>query len=340
MATSSFYKSSGSTPTAENSINTSVSDASTSAANAATSATNAAGSATSAQNSLNSFQQYYLGAHSSAPTTSQDGALYFNTGSNQLFIWDGNSWEATAAATDTDSVSEGSTNLYFTNARATSAVTGSDLDMSGNKVLFGNMYATEADLPSATTYHGMFAHVHATGKGYFAHGGSWHKLLDETSSDTDDLTEGSTNLYYTDARVSAHLNATSALTGQYLQWNGSDFAWASQSSNSGSVSNFLDLGDTPNSYTSQAGKLLKVNSSGLGVEFATDNTVELSDLSVTTATASGGGGLAYNNSTGVFTFTPAVPSSGGSSTFCWTVRYTRHNEFITSRSVSAGELCR
>ena len=140
-------------------------------------------------------------------------------------------------------------------------------------------------------------------------------FLDETSSDTDDLTEGSTNLYYTDARVSAHLNATSALTGQYLQWNGSDFAWASQSSNSGSVSNFLDLGDTPNSYTSQAGKLLKVNSSGLGVEFATDNTVELSDLSVTTATASGGGGLAYNNSTGVFTFTPAVPSSGGSSTF-------------------------
>ena len=86
--------------------------------------------------------------------------------------------------------------------------------MNGNKVLLANMYSAEADLPSATTYHGMFAHVHGTGKGYFAHGGNWIKLLDETSSDTDDLTEGSSNLYYTDARVSSHLN-----TGQPLLAN-------------------------------------------------------------------------------------------------------------------------
>ena len=54
--------------------------------------------------------------------------------------------------------------------------------MGGNKVQFGNMYATEADLPSASTYHGMFAHVHATGKAYFAHAGTWHKLIDENTS--------------------------------------------------------------------------------------------------------------------------------------------------------------
>ena len=39
--------------------------------------------------------------------------------------------------------------------------------------------------------------------------------------------------------------------------------------------------------------------------------IALSDLSVATASASGSGSLAYNNSTGVFTFTPAA-SSGGS----------------------------
>lgn len=72
----------------------------------------------------------------------------------------------------------------------------SDLDLGSNKVLFANVYATELDLPSASTYHGMFAHVHATGKGYFAHAGSWRKLLDESSSTTDNLTEGSTNLYF------------------------------------------------------------------------------------------------------------------------------------------------
>ena len=85
-------------------------------------------------------------------------------------------------------------------------ITAADLNMQGNKVLFGNMYSAESDLPSASTYHGMFAHVHGTGKGYFAHAGSWHKLLDETSSTTTDLTEGS-NLYYTNERVDDRVNA-------------------------------------------------------------------------------------------------------------------------------------
>jgi hypothetical protein len=84
--------------------------------------------------------------------------------------------------------------------------TSNDIDMLGNKVLFGNMYSTEGALPNANTYHGMFAHVHGTGKGYFAHGGNWIKLLDESSSDTGDLAEG-TNLYYTNARADARVDA-------------------------------------------------------------------------------------------------------------------------------------
>ena len=115
-------------------------------------------------------------------------------------------------AFDTGDLTEGS-NLYFTNARATSAITGSNLNMGSNnitttgKILFANVYSAEGDLPSASTYHGMFAHVHATGKGYFAHGGAWRKLLDESSSDTDDLSEGSSNLYFTNARADARIAA-------------------------------------------------------------------------------------------------------------------------------------
>ena len=101
--------------------------------------------------------------------------------------------------------------------------------MGGNKVLFGNMYANEASLPSASTYHGMFAHVHSTGKGYFAHAGSWVKLLDETSSTTTNLIEG-TNLYYSDDRVNTALNTSSANTNQVLSWTGTDYAWVAQSS--------------------------------------------------------------------------------------------------------------
>ena len=44
------------------------------------------------------------------------------------------------------------------------------------KIKFANVYSAEGDLPSASTYHGMFAHVHSTGLAYYAHGGSWHKL--------------------------------------------------------------------------------------------------------------------------------------------------------------------
>ena len=44
------------------------------------------------------------------------------------------------------------------------------------KILYSNVYSNLVDLPSASTYHGMFAHVHATGKGYFAHGGNWVEL--------------------------------------------------------------------------------------------------------------------------------------------------------------------
>ena len=108
----------------------------------------------------------------------------------------------------TANLTEGS-NLYYTDARVRSHITGQDLDMGGRKVLFGNLYSSEGDLPNASTYHGMFAHVHGTGKGYFAHGGQWHKLLDETSSTTSDLSEG-TNKYYTSARADS--DAKNAIT--------------------------------------------------------------------------------------------------------------------------------
>ena len=120
------------------------------------------------------------------------------------------------ASKSTSDLAEG-TNLYYTDARAISAVQSQSINLGSNnitttgKILFSNVYATEGDLPSASTYHGMFAHVHATGKGYYAHSGNWIKLIDETSSTTTNLTEGS-NLYYTDARVNALLGGGGGTT--------------------------------------------------------------------------------------------------------------------------------
>ena len=55
------------------------------------------------------------------------------------------------------------------------------------KIQFANVYSNEADLPSASTYHGMFAHVHSTGLAYFAHAGNWIKLA---KLDAPDFTGG------------------------------------------------------------------------------------------------------------------------------------------------------
>ena len=120
-------------------------------------------------------------------TPTEDGGIEVERGDqpNKSFLWD-----------------EG--NEYWTLGSETLQTTG--------KILYGNVYSSEGDLPNAGTYHGMFAHVHGTGKGYFAHGGAWHKLLDETSSTTASLTEGS-NLYYTRARFDSALgDATSTAT--------------------------------------------------------------------------------------------------------------------------------
>ncbi|BAR13915.1 phage tail fiber protein [uncultured Mediterranean phage uvMED] len=79
---------------------TSASTASTQATNSANSATASASSATSAAASFDSFDDRYLGAKSSAPSTDNDGdalidgALYWNSTSDQMFAWDGSAWVA------------------------------------------------------------------------------------------------------------------------------------------------------------------------------------------------------------------------------------------------------
>ena len=44
------------------------------------------------------------------------------------------------------------------------------------------LYSTYADLPSASVYHGAFAHVHETGKAYYAHSGNWIELVNKETS--------------------------------------------------------------------------------------------------------------------------------------------------------------
>ena len=95
---------------------------------------------------------------------------------------------------------------------------------------------------------------------------------------TDHLTEGSTNLYYTDARVDTHLNSGSASSGQILSWNGSDYAWvADQTGGGGSAITIQDEGSSLSTAAST------INFVGAGVTASGTGATK-------TITISGGGG--------------------------------------------------
>jgi len=87
------------------------------------------------------------------------------------------------------------------------ATTTRDITTTG-KLYYSNNFATTGDLPNATTYHGMFAHVHAEAHGYFAHGGAWQQLLD-TGSSINEL---------------ADVNTGTISTNDVLTWDGNNWA--------------------------------------------------------------------------------------------------------------------
>ncbi|MAI03281.1 MAG: hypothetical protein CMQ75_01965 [Gammaproteobacteria bacterium] len=105
-------------------------------------------------------------------------------------------------------------------------------------------------------------------------------VLSGLTGTTDDITEGTTNLYFTNTR--ADTRATLRITAADI----------------GNLNNVDETGVANN-------KILKYNSTSSKWEVADDNGVALTDLSVTTGSASGSGTLTYNNSTGVFSFAPA-----------------------------------
>jgi hypothetical protein len=96
----------------------------------------------------------------------------------------------------------------------------------GDQTITGNVVATGdssrvrflasalSDLPSATDNHGMFAHVHATGLGYYAHAGNWIPLATSESVATIDVTPPSTyfnSSLLTTENISKNFNYTSSL---------------------------------------------------------------------------------------------------------------------------------
>lgn len=110
--------------------------------------------------------------------------------------------------------------------RADSYIHYADLNVSGNidstypsnKIRF--FYPGEGDLPDASTYHGMFAHVHGTGKAYYAHQGGWTALATSESVDSrfvalETFSSSLDATYATDAQVATAVASLNAATSSY-----------------------------------------------------------------------------------------------------------------------------
>ena len=122
-----------------------------------------------------------------------------------------------------------------------------DVDFGTNKILYSNHYANTGDLPSATTYHGMFAHVHSTGKAYYAHAGAWVSLANESQLTLDGLTGVSTS---------------GVSSGQVLKYNGTSWAPAADSAGSSGIA-LSDLSVGAEGTASGDGSLGYNNSTGV-----------------------------------------------------------------------------
>ncbi len=256
-------------------------------------------------------------------TTGQatDGSFAY-TSSGITWAWDGTTWKAqgitgsyvlpTASVSGLGGVKIGSgisistgtisstlQSVVDSNATCTSEV------FVQNKLYFSNNFAdlTALNAVNTTTYHGMFAHVHAEGHGYFAHASAWVQLIDTGSSigELGDVTisgasngqvlkyNGSawvnaadaTGSSYTNSDVDTHLNQSNPTSGHVLSWNGSDYAWVAQTGGGSSLS-IQDEG----SGLSTAATTLNFVGSG----------VVASGTGATKTITIAGGGTSYTNS--------------------------------------------
>jgi hypothetical protein len=187
----------------------------------------------------------------------------------------------------TDDLSEGSSNLYYTDARVQTKLgnvtghilpaTDSAYDLGSPSKKFRDLYLTGQSIylgDLVLSEHSDQLNVH--------NGSGTQKKFDFGANTTADLTEN-TNLYYTDARSRASIsvtggalsynNSTGVITYSEVAYGGFDSDFNAKSTS--------DLSEGTNQYftTARARQSISVND------------------------ASGDGSLAYNNSTGVITYT-------------------------------------
>ena len=220
---------------------------------------------------------------------------------------------------DTDDITEGSTNLFFTNTRARAAisVTGSGTydsstgviditgDVSSVNSLTGAVVLDTDDISEGTSNQ-YFTNARARGALSAGSGISYNSTTGAISADTstmatktyvdtavagkdntDEITEGSTNLYFTNARARSALSAGTGIS--YNSTTGAISADTSTIATKTYVDTAVAAKDNTDEITEGSTNLYFTDARARGAVSVTDS--------------GGDGSLAYNSTTGVITYT-------------------------------------
>jgi hypothetical protein len=254
-------------------------------------------------------------------------------------------FDAKMAAADTDDLSEGSSNLYFTDARARAAVSVTDAGGDGSLAYNSSTGVITYTGPSAAEVRAHFT----AGDGLAVAAGDFSVNVDDSSIeidsdalqvkalgitnamlsgaiasskiaelnsfDTDGLSEGSSNLYFTDARARAAVSVTDAGGDGSLAYNSSTGVITYTGPSAAEVRAHFSGGemiDLSSGVISINGTAFSGSWDDVLATKDTDDLAEGNNLYFTNARAraaisvtdaGGDGSLAYDNSTGVITYT-------------------------------------
>ena len=272
---------------------------------------------------------------------------------------------ATQSDLNTDNFTEGSTNLFTTAARTRTHFTyGNGVELSGG----GELSVTQADIDTDNVTEGstnLFTTAartrgHISVSGSLAYNASTGVISYTTPTtiaslsnhDTDDVAEGSSNLYYTDERVDDRLNAViiagTGVTKVYDDGANTYTLSVTQADvntdtiTEGSTNLFTTAARTRTHFTYGTG--ISHSSGTLSVtqsDINTDNVTEGSTNLFTTAARTRGhisvsGSLAYNSSTGVISYT--TPDTDGVSEGSTNLYYTDARADARIAAADTGDL--
>ena len=181
---------------------------------------------------ITNFADVYLGPAASDPSVRNDGSalqagdLYFNTTDDRLKVYDGSAWEVTARldseiralfSAGGDLTYNSSTGVFSFTERTDAEVRGlfsaaGDLSYNSTTGEFSFTERTDSEVRNLFSASGDLSYDSGTGTFSVTTYKSTDFDTDFGSKTTDDLSEGTTNLYYADSLVDSHLTGGTGVT--------------------------------------------------------------------------------------------------------------------------------